>query len=640
MKIQYRPEIDGLRAIAIISIVFYHSNFLIFEKNILPGGFLGVDIFFIISGYLITSIIFKEWKINNNFSLINFYERRARRIFPGLIIVILLSFPFAYHYLLASSFINYSQSIISAISFVSNFFFWYTKHQYNGPIAIENPFLHTWSLSVEEQFYIIFPIFLIFILKYLKKKFFIILLSIIFISLTLSQIGSKIAPTFNFFLPHSRIWELLLGSILALLNFNKKKYFTKINYLKKLLPKIGLFFIIYSIFFFNEANHTSTRTLIPTLGTCLIIYFADKNELITKILSLKPLVFIGLISYSLYLFHYPLFSFFLLGEFFKNNIVSYLSMMVILIILSLLSYLFVEKIFRNKKIVNKKNFLFITLGSILIILLLNIWVISKKGLPSRFFLNDKFTIDPQYYGKIRTEFRKGYSENFNNENSKKILIIGNSHGQDTFNMFYQNKKLFKEYDFQYFWFEKGQYQISCLYKYLKENATYCRNNYLNDKQKKLFNDAEYILLSTNWTSNDLKRLDDLIKKIKEHQKKIIIFDNTIFSSKGSLKLNILDYYAYKSNKLPNLTELNNLEKEMFNEIKNQEEINNKLEIIAKENNVTFYKKKDYLCNNKKRECELFTPEGYKIYSDNTHLTLEGAKYIGEKIFKYSYFKIL
>jgi peptidoglycan/LPS O-acetylase OafA/YrhL len=199
MKIQYRPEIDGLRAIAIISIVVYHSNFLIFEKNILPGGFLGVDIFFIISGYLITSIIFKEWEINNNFSLINFYERRARRIFPALIIVILLSFPFAYHYLLATSFINYSQSIISAISFASNFFFWYTKHQYNGPIAIENPFLHTWSLSVEEQFYIIFPIFLIFILKYLKKKIFIILLSIIFISLTLSQIGSKIAPSFNFF---------------------------------------------------------------------------------------------------------------------------------------------------------------------------------------------------------------------------------------------------------------------------------------------------------------------------------------------------------------------------------------------------------------------------------------------------------
>ena len=199
--------------------------------------------------------------------------------------------------------------------------------------------------------------------------------------------------------------------------------------------------------------------------------------------------------------------------------------------------------------------------------------------------------------------------------------------------------MFKEYDFQYLWFEKGQYQISCLYKYLKENAAYCRNNYLNDKQKKLFNDAEYILLSTNWTSNDLKKLDDLIKKIKEHQKKIVIYNNTIFSSKGSLKLNVLDYYAYKNNKLPNLIELNNLEKEMFNEIKNQEQINNNLEIIAKDNNIIIFKKEEYLCNNKKRECELFTPTGYKIYSDNTHLTLEGTKYIGEKIFKYGLFKI-
>ena len=426
---------------------------------------------------------------------------------------------------------------------------------------------------------------------------------------------------------------------MALLNFNKKKYFIKINYLKKILPKIGIIFIVYSIFFFNEVNHPSTLTLIPTLGTCLIIYFSNKNELITKILSLKPLVFIGLISYSLYLFHYPLFSFFLLGEFFKNNIVSYASVMLVLIILSILSYIFVEKNFRNKSIINKKNFLFIILGSVLIILFLNILVISKKGHPSRFVLNDKFTIDPQYYGKIRTEFRKNYSENFNNENSKKVLIIGNSHGQDTFNIFYQNKKLFKEYDFQYLWFEKGQYQISCLYKYLKENAAYCRNNYLNDKQKKLFNDAEYILLSTNWTSNDLKRLDDLIKKIKEHQKKIVIYNNTIFSSKGSLKLNVLDYYAYKNNKLPNLIELNNLEKEMFNEIKNQEQINNNLEIIAKNNNIIIFKKEEYLCNNKKRECELFTPTGYKIYSDNTHLTLEGTKYIGEKIFKYGLFKI-
>ena len=175
MKLTYRPEIDGLRAIAILLVIFYHAELTIFKDNIFQSGFIGVDIFFVISGYLITSIILKELLVNNKFSFGYFYERRARRLLPALFFVMLLTFPLAWLYLLPGDFLDYSKSILYSVGFSSNFYFHFSGLEYGATDSLYKPFLHTWSLSVEEQYYIIFPILLILCFKFLKNYILIIL---------------------------------------------------------------------------------------------------------------------------------------------------------------------------------------------------------------------------------------------------------------------------------------------------------------------------------------------------------------------------------------------------------------------------------------------------------------------------------
>jgi peptidoglycan/LPS O-acetylase OafA/YrhL len=308
MKITYRPEIDGLRAIAVGAVILYHSQITIFGHQPFKGGFIGVDIFFVISGYLITSIILKELLINGSFSFKHFYERRIRRILPALLFVMLVSLPFAWMYLISHSFVDFSKSILYSVGFSSNFYFWYSGQQYGAGSGLLKPFLHTWSLSVEEQFYILFPILLLVTFKYFRKHLLTILVVGLIISLQMADWGSRSYPSASFYFLHTRMWELLAGSILAYFEITLG-HRSKNKTLNLILPSIGLFFIGHSILFFNDKMfHPSFYTLSLIIGVCLIIWFSNKDELITKILSLKLFVGIGLISYSLYLWHYPIFA--------------------------------------------------------------------------------------------------------------------------------------------------------------------------------------------------------------------------------------------------------------------------------------------------------------------------------------------
>ena len=169
MKLTYRPEIDGLRAIAVGAVILYHAQITIFGHQPFKGGFIGVDIFFVISGYLITSIILKELLTYGSFSFKHFYERRIRRILPALLFVMLVSLPFAWTYLMPLRFEDFSKSILYSLGFSSNFYFFYSGQQYGAESGLLKPFLHTWSLSVEEQYYILFPIVLLITFKYFRK---------------------------------------------------------------------------------------------------------------------------------------------------------------------------------------------------------------------------------------------------------------------------------------------------------------------------------------------------------------------------------------------------------------------------------------------------------------------------------------
>ena len=383
MKFSYHPHIDGLRAIAVMSVIFYHSKIFIFDKKIFTGGFIGVDIFFVISGYLITSIILKELISSEKFSFKLFYERRIRRIIPVLLFIIFVSMPFAYYILLPNSLLDFSKSILYSLGFSSNIYFHYSGQQYGAENAILSPFLHTWSLSVEEQFYILFPFILFIIHKFFRKHLIKILIFTFFTSLIIADWGSRYHASFNFYIIFTRAWELLAGSIISYFFNIKKIQIIKYEIINSILASIGLILILYSIFFFHEGiRHPSLFTLLPVIGTCLIIVFPNSQGYINKILTSKIIVNIGLISYSLYLWHYPIFAFFRINEQNEENIIYKLLLIVITFILSILTYYFIEKPARNKNL-KFKYLLAILATFIIIIISFSLISIFKEGLKNR-----------------------------------------------------------------------------------------------------------------------------------------------------------------------------------------------------------------------------------------------------------------
>ena len=429
MKLTYRPEIDGLRAIAVGAVILYHADITIFGHQPFKGGFIGVDIFFVISGYLITSIILQELNTTDSFSFKNFYERRVRRILPALLFVMLVSLPFAWIFLLPSGFVDFSKSILYSLGFSSNFYFHYSGQIYGAESGLLKPFLHTWSLSVEEQFYILFPIVLLITFKYFRKYLIYILILGFVISLGLADWGSRNYPSFNFYVLPTRGWELLAGSILAYFEIIKDQR-SKNKTLNLILPFTGLILIGHSILFFNNKMfHPSITTLSPIIGVCLIIWFSNKNELITKILSTKLFVGIGLISYSLYLWHYPIFAFARINDLFDSNIFYKIVFLIITIFISVISYNLVERPARNKE--NKFNIILYKIFFVIILLILaNLLSLIYNGFSARV---------PDLLKKDLT--KRHFLVNSNNENcqshpvgcsfnvfsNKKIFIIGDSH---------------------------------------------------------------------------------------------------------------------------------------------------------------------------------------------------------------------
>ena len=306
MQQNYRSDIDGLRGLAVLSVVFFHSSIKPFEINFFSGGYLGVDIFFIISGYLITNIILYELKKNNEFNYLTFFERRSRRILPILFFAIIISLPLSYFVLSPTSLLDYSKSIFSAIFFYSNISFISTD--YYDFEAILKPLLHTWSLSVEAQYYFLYPFFLVFLFKNFKRYIIIIFLILIFCSLFYANFLSSIDPSKNFYILTSRIWELFIGSIISIVQLLKPNKNKTYIYLQNFYSIFGISLILISIFNFNnQTPHPSFLTLIPVTGVVLVIYFSNQKYLATKILSNSLLTKTGLISYSFYIWHFIFF---------------------------------------------------------------------------------------------------------------------------------------------------------------------------------------------------------------------------------------------------------------------------------------------------------------------------------------------
>ena len=363
---EYRREIDGLRAIAVLPVILFHAGFEGFS-----GGYVGVDIFFVISGYLITTIILSE-KEKGTFSLTNFYERRARRILPALFVVMAVCFPFAWLFLLPRDFSDFSQSLVAVPLFSSNILFW-METGYFDTAAEYKPLLHTWSLAVEEQYYVLFPLLLMFMWRYRKRWIFGSIIVIGVFSLMLAQWGAFNKPSATFFLLPMRAWELMVGASVAFYSLYGTSYTAFVDAQKRysnILSSLGLLLICLSIVFFDESTpFPSFYTLIPVLGVALIIYCSSYATLIGRILGCKFLVGIGLLSYSLYLWHQPILAFVKYAMFdytFGEGVIA-LALLTIFI-LSYLSWKYEEKPFRSRtRFSTKQIFSFSAVLSLLFI---------------------------------------------------------------------------------------------------------------------------------------------------------------------------------------------------------------------------------------------------------------------------------
>jgi len=369
---KYRKEIDGLRAIAVIPVILFHAGFEIFS-----GGFVGVDVFFVISGYLITTLIIEE-KYQNKFTLISFYERRIRRILPALFTVMVVCIPFAWAWMPPGDMKDFSESLAAVVTFLSNVLFW-TEAGYFDSGSELKPLLHTWSLAVEEQFYIIFPwlIWLCWRKEGGLKRLW-LLIAIGFGSLLLSEWQATYHPNAAFFLVFGRFWELLIGAGAAIILTNPIQFTERLgikenSVLYEFCGITGLSMIILSIFMFSESTpFPGIYAAVPVVGSTLIIVFGSGKTIVGRLLSWRPLVGIGLISYSAYLWHQPLFAYARYHDLGTWRQEWFVILTLSALILAWLTWRFIERPCRDRTVFTQKQIFGAALGASILFLIFGV----------------------------------------------------------------------------------------------------------------------------------------------------------------------------------------------------------------------------------------------------------------------------
>ena len=369
----YRREIDGLRALAVIPVILFHAGFEAFS-----GGFVGVDVFFVISGYLITTIILSELE-QDKFSIINFYERRARRILPALFLVMLVSTPFAWLWLVPREMKDFSESLFAVSLFLSNHLFLSEKGYFDTAAELK-PLLHTWSLAVEEQYYLLFPPLLMILWRFGKRRMLTTLVLAFLASLALAQWASITEPSAAFYLLPTRGWELLLGAFIAMYLAKADRYeFGKTVSEVGAWSGIGL--ILYAVLAFSKTTPVpGLYSLIPTVGTLLIVLFATQQTSAGRFMGNIVFVSIGLVSYSAYLWHQPLFAFAKHSKIIESDL-AYLGLSCITILLGYISWRYVETPFRQRERVTRRQVFAFSATGLIFFSIIGVVGHVKNGFP-------------------------------------------------------------------------------------------------------------------------------------------------------------------------------------------------------------------------------------------------------------------
>ncbi|MDO8772295.1 MAG: acyltransferase family protein [Burkholderiaceae bacterium] len=376
-NLNYRPDIDGLRAVAVLAVLLHHLS-----APLMPGGYVGVDVFFVISGYLITTIISREM-VEGQFRFVRFYERRARRIFPALFAVLAVTLAAGWVLLLPSDYASTLRGALGTLFFSSNMVFWRDLQEgYFAQNAKLNPLLHTWSLAVEEQFYMFFPILLLVCYRYCRRHIFLILLGCALVSLGGAALLVKSKVVAVFFLSPFRAWELLAGSMLAFGSVPR----VGSRVLREALVAGGLLAIVAACFLYDDkTTFPGLAALLPVLGAAAIIHAgASGPTLAGRLLQWRPMVYVGLISYSLYLWHWPLI---VLTQYVNgmNPLTPYVpALFVVSMMLGSLSYHFIEQPFRRGVRLTRKWSITSVVVLIVVLALGSVAGVSNQGFASRF----------------------------------------------------------------------------------------------------------------------------------------------------------------------------------------------------------------------------------------------------------------
>jgi len=631
----YIKHLDGLRALAVILVILFHSGIELFS-----GGYIGVDIFFVLSGYLITGIIFKKLE-SNSFSFYDFYAKRIKRLIPPVIIIKFFSLVVGYYLMNPYQFFILIDQAFYSIILLSNFYL-SNNSDYFSLSTFENPLMHTWSLSLEEQFYLIFPIIFLIIYYKFKNRIVLFLSLFLLISLFMAQFGGNLTfekpfieyklfffnqPGFaSYFLPIGRFFEFLFGSVSYLLTTKLKK----ITFSHKALSYIGIFLIFLSLILYDgNSNFPNFLTLIPIIGTILIIvYYPEKNSYM-NFLTLKPFVFIGTISYSLYLWHQPLFAFYRIKF---NSEIPILAICIIIFISFIFSYLshkYVETKFRKLNF-NPKKTIFIFFISVLIFISILFFLKSnnfQEKFKSKFQnkiplknLNLVIDLDENIkrFKKISLTKELQLSDALNKE---KILFLGDSMSINWIDAINQNEDLFKlEYEFKNLILDEN------CFKFLK-NKTYltklCAGFLKNVQDDLSLNQYDKVFILLQWSEKSKLTLEYLLDYLNNLDTKLYLVGNAKF-----------DNFQKMAYKIALNSTMNNQEMtKEFSKSKDKRNIfyNYEIKKLASKNKINYIDEYDFYCEG--NLCKLYDSELNPFLWDEDHLTEYGSKFLGVKLFK-------
>lgn len=635
-SLKYRPDIDGLRAIAIILVVGFHA----FPEKF-HSGFLGVDIFYVVSGYLISAIIFEQLEINN-FSFLEFYSRRIKRIFPALTLVMVSVFLFGWYVLLADEFQQLGKHLSAGSGFISNFILW-KEIDYFDSLAKTKPFLHLWSLAIEEQFYIFWPL-LAWFLWNRKSHFLNWMYTLLIFSLLLHIYLSNCYTAAAFYLPMARFWELLIGGILA---YQKLKTIPKNLISPNILSILGCFLIgLGLILEYYGWMKPGFSVILPTLGVYLVISAGQNNWINNYLLGNRLFVWIGLISYPLYLWHWPLLSF----GFIINGETPTIFVRIVLVIASIiLAYLTKELVEQNLRH-NPRKVVVLRLSFLMAILFIVGTITYLKVIPPRNnspeinkYINavsdwegyknlEPFKEDHQifYVKKAGNEGVLFFGDSHVEQYVPRIeaILNSNKHGSRTayfatrggvppipgvFNRSYSNMEEFREAAINFALSPKIQVVVIGGYwnNYMRLPEESSRINsapsfYFFENERKI-----PILSGTEGRLKLMASLELLIKRLSANKKVYLLLDNPHgdeFNPKNSFNGSRLTHLVVKSNQERQATRMLTAE-----EIK----IRNELKELAKRSGAIIIDPIPILCPD--GNCMIQIEDGEPVYKDNDHI---------------------